>query len=54
MEAETLSQEQHLQLVAERAEAFLQAVSAASEAGVSQALILPLLLEILQASGIAP
>ena len=47
-----LSEDDHLALIGERADAFLAALAAASEAGVSQALVLPLLIERLRESGV--
>lgn len=50
--ARGMSPDEHLEAVRVAAEKFLEAIGAASEAGVSQALILPMLVEQLRASGI--
>lgn len=49
-----ISEQQHLEAVSEAATQFLLAIGAASEAGVSQAKILPMLMELLRDSGISP
>ena len=47
-----LSTEEHLEAIRSAAAQFLEVIGAAGEAGVSQALILPMLVEQLRASGI--
>lgn len=51
---EPRNQDEHVERVRSRAQAFLDAVTAANEAGVSQALILPMLVGMLRDSGMMP